>query len=71
MKCSLLATLSEKVVGSGVRCGPSSERCHYQQNWFVLTLYCTLVGFSYSSALPSLYQFVTSTTRPDDPNVSV
>ena len=55
---------------SGVRCG-SGERCRFQQNWFVLTTYCTLVGFAYSSALPSLHQFVTSSTHPEDSDVSL
>ena len=40
-----LSILSGRVVGSGVRCGPLSEHYRYQQNWFVLTAYCTLVGF--------------------------
>jgi MFS family permease len=54
---------------SGMRCGSSSERCRYQQNWCILAAFCTLVGFSYSSALPSLHQFVTSSTTPDDPDL--
>ena len=57
------------MVGFGVSCGPSSDRCRFKKNWFVLTASCTLAGFTYSSALPSLHQFVTSSTRPEDPNV--
>ena len=64
-----LATVSGRVIKSGLRCGPSSERCRYQQNWCLLAAFCSLVSFSYASALPSLHQFVTSSTRPEDPNV--
>ena len=69
--CRYLAALGKRVVGSGVRCGSSSERCRFQQNWVFLAASCSLVGFSYSSALPSLHQFVTSSTHPEDPNVRI
>lgn len=59
------------VLRLGVRCGSSGEQCRYRQNWFILTTYCTLLGFAFSSALPSLHQFVTSSTSPEDHDVSM
>jgi MFS family permease len=56
------------MLGLGVRCG-TGERCRYRQNWLVITSYCTLIGLAYSSALPSLHQFVTSSAYPEDDDV--
>ena len=54
----------------GWSCG-SGERCRYRQNWLVIEAYCSLIGVSYFISLPSLHQFVTSSDRPEDSDVSL
>ena len=52
------------------RACPGGERYRYRANWVTLQAFCTLIGVSFYIALPSLHQFVTSSTHPDDASVS-
>ena len=42
----------------------------YRKNWIVIYFMSSLVGMSFFITIPSLHQFVTSTTHPEDANVS-
>ncbi len=42
----------------------------YRINWIVIFCMDTLIGVSAFITLPSLHQFVTSSSHPEDPNVS-
>ena len=47
---------------------PESRR--YRNNWIVIYTLNSLLGVSYFIGIPSLHQFVTSSSSPQDPNVS-